>query len=73
MQVVQIIGTPQGYQSTPTQLVTRTHLIGNQQIQIAAKPAKQPPQILPKPPTQQVTPPQQKPQRATATTITNQV
>ncbi|XP_011342523.1 mucin-17 isoform X2 [Ooceraea biroi] len=75
MQVLQIIhGTPQGYQSTPTQLVaTRTHLFGNQQIQIAAtKPAKQPPQILPKPPNQQVTTSQQKPQRAT-TTITNQV
>jgi hypothetical protein len=73
MQVLQIIhGTPQGYQSTPTQLVTRTHLFGNQQIQIAAtKPAKQPPQILPKPPNQQVTTSQQKP-RAT-TTITNQV
>ncbi|XP_011263979.1 uncharacterized protein LOC105256039 isoform X4 [Camponotus floridanus] len=74
MQVLQIIhGTPQGYQSTPTQLVTRTQLFGNQQIQIAAtKPAKQPPQILPKPPNQQATTSQQKPQRAT-TTITNQV
>lgn len=76
MQVLQIIhGTPQGYQSTPTQLVaTRTHLFGNQQIQIAAtKPAKQPPQILPKPPNQQVATSQQKPQRAATTTITNQV
>ncbi|XP_053972030.1 uncharacterized protein LOC128872896 isoform X1 [Hylaeus volcanicus] len=74
MQVLQIIhGTPQGYQSTPTQLVTRTHLFGNQQIQIAtSKPAKQPPQILPKPPNQQATGSQQKQQRAT-TTITNQV
>ncbi|XP_031366620.1 mucin-5AC-like isoform X2 [Apis dorsata] len=74
MQVLQIIhGTPQGYQSTPTQLVTRTHLIGNQQIQIAAtKPAKQPPQILPKPPNQQAAGSQQKQQRVT-TTITNQV
>lgn len=74
MQVLQIIhGTPQGYQSTPTQLVTRTHLIGNQQIQIAAtKPAKQPPQILPKPPNQQTAGTQQKQQRVT-TTITNQV
>ncbi|XP_072743417.1 uncharacterized protein [Anoplolepis gracilipes] len=74
MQVLQIIhGTPQGYQSTPTQLVTRTQLFGNQQIQIAAaKPAKQPPQILPKPPNQQAATSQQKPQRAT-TTITNQV
>ncbi|XP_029052515.1 mucin-4-like isoform X1 [Osmia bicornis bicornis] len=75
MQVLQIIhGTPQGYQSTPTQLVTRTHLIGNQQIQIAAtKPAKQPPQILPKPPNQHpATGSQQKQQRVT-TTITNQV
>ncbi|XP_076764999.1 uncharacterized protein LOC143431976 isoform X4 [Xylocopa sonorina] len=79
MQVLQIIhGTPQGYHvsttgSTPTQLVTRTHLIGNQQIQIAAtKPAKQPPQILPKPPNQQTTGSQQKQQRVT-TTITNQV
>ncbi|XP_012140061.1 uncharacterized protein LOC100876049 isoform X2 [Megachile rotundata] len=73
MQVLQIIhGTPQGYQSTPTQLVTRTHLIGNQQIQIATKPAKQPPQILPKPPNQQATGSQQKQQRVT-TTITNQV
>ncbi|XP_050454959.1 uncharacterized protein LOC126853354 [Cataglyphis hispanica] len=73
MQVLQIIhGTPQGYQSTPTQLVTRTQLFGNQQIQIAAKPAKQPPQILPKPPNQQAVTSQQKPQRAT-TTITNQV
>ncbi|KAI4486578.1 hypothetical protein M0804_005948 [Polistes exclamans] len=75
MQVLQIIhGTPQGYQQTPTQLVTRTHLFGNhQQIQIAAtKPAKQPPQILPKPPNQQNTTSQQKPQRVT-TTITNQV
>ncbi|XP_029172480.1 mucin-17-like isoform X1 [Nylanderia fulva] len=73
MQVLQIIhGTPQGYQSTPTQLVTRTQLFGNQQIQIAAKPAKQPPQILPKPPNQQTTTSQQKPQRTT-TTITNQV
>ncbi|XP_003487704.1 mucin-17 isoform X1 [Bombus impatiens] len=74
MQVLQIIhGTPQGYQSTPTQLVTRTHLIGNQQIQIAAtKPAKQPPQILPKPPNQQAAGPQQKQQRVN-TTITNQV
>ncbi|XP_047361967.1 uncharacterized protein LOC124953931 isoform X3 [Vespa velutina] len=74
MQVLQIIhGTPQGYQQTPTQLVTRTHLFGNQQIQIAAtKPAKQPPQILPKPPNQQNTTSQQKPQRVT-TTITNQI
>ncbi|XP_076247897.1 uncharacterized protein LOC143187550 isoform X4 [Calliopsis andreniformis] len=75
MQVLQIIhGTPhQGYQSTPTQLVTRTHLFGNQQIQIATtKPAKQPPQILPKPPNQQATGSQQKQQRVT-TTITNQV
>ncbi|XP_068974345.1 mucin-4 isoform X1 [Bombus flavifrons] len=74
MQVLQIIhGTPQGYQSTPTQLVTRTHLIGNQQIQIAAtKPAKQPPQILPKPPNQQAAGSQQKQQRVN-TTITNQV
>lgn len=74
MQVLQIIhGTPQGYQSTPTQLVTRTHLIGNQQIQIAAtKPTKQPPQILPKPPNQQAAGSQQKQQRVT-TTITNQV
>ncbi|XP_076670521.1 uncharacterized protein LOC143369905 isoform X3 [Andrena cerasifolii] len=74
MQVLQIIhGTPQGYQSTPTQLVTRTHLFGNQQIQIATtKPAKQPPQILPKPPNQQATSSQQKQQRVT-TTITNQV
>ncbi|KAK2586880.1 hypothetical protein KPH14_009817 [Odynerus spinipes] len=74
MQVLQIIhGTPQGYQQTPAQLVTRTHLFGNQQIQIAAaKPAKQPPQILPKPPNQQNTTSQQKPQRVT-TTITNQV
>ncbi|KAG7188110.1 hypothetical protein KM043_015958 [Ampulex compressa] len=74
MQVLQIIhGTPQGYQQAPTQLVTRTHLFGNQQIQIAAtKPAKQPPQILPKPPNQQSTGSQQKQQRVT-TTITNQV
>ncbi|XP_015429437.1 PREDICTED: mucin-17-like isoform X1 [Dufourea novaeangliae] len=74
MQVLQIIhGAPQGYQSTPTQLVTRTHLFGNQQIQIATtKPAKQPPQILPKPPNQQPTGSQQKQQRVT-TTITNQV
>lgn len=74
MQVLQIIhGAPQGYQSTPTQLVTRTHLFGNQQIQIAtSKPAKQPPQILPKPPNQQATGSQQKQQRVT-TTITNQV
>ncbi|XP_031825975.1 uncharacterized protein LOC116424130 isoform X3 [Nomia melanderi] len=74
MQVLQIIhGTPQGYQSTPTQLVTRTHLFGNQQIQIATtKPAKQPPQILPKPPNQQTAGSQQKQQRVT-TTITNQV
>ncbi|XP_011642042.1 mucin-17-like isoform X1 [Pogonomyrmex barbatus] len=74
MQVLQIIhGTPQGYQSTPTQLMTRTQLFGNQQIQIAAsKPTKQPPQILPKPPNQQTTTSQQKSQRAT-TTITNQV
>ncbi|XP_011156187.1 mucin-17 isoform X1 [Solenopsis invicta] len=78
MQVLQIIhGTPQGYQSTPTQLVTRTQLFGNQQIQIAAaasaaKPTKQPPQILPKPPNQQTNTSQQKSQRAT-TTITNQV
>ena len=73
MQVLQIIhGTPQGYQSAPAQLVTRTHLFGNQQIQIAAaKPAKQPPQILPKPPHQQAGVSQQK-QRVT-TTITNQV
>ncbi|XP_019884577.1 uncharacterized protein DDB_G0283357 isoform X5 [Camponotus floridanus] len=74
---VALTGTTQpsnvGYQSTPTQLVTRTQLFGNQQIQIAAtKPAKQPPQILPKPPNQQATTSQQKPQRAT-TTITNQV
>ncbi|XP_011873442.1 PREDICTED: mucin-17 isoform X2 [Vollenhovia emeryi] len=74
MQVLQIIhGTPQGYQSTPTQLVTRTQLFGNQQIQIAAnKPTKQPPQILPKPPNQQTNTSQQKSQRVT-TTITNQV
>ncbi|XP_071553377.1 uncharacterized protein [Temnothorax nylanderi] len=75
MQVLQIIhGTPQGYQSTPTQLVTRTQLFGNQQIQIAAgKPTKQPPQILPKPPNQQIcNTSQQKSQRVT-TTITNQV
>lgn len=75
LQVLQIIhGTPPGYQSTPAQLVaTRAHLFGNQQIQIAAtKPSKQPPQILPKPPNQQVATSQQKPQRAT-TTITNQV
>jgi len=74
MQVLQIIhGTPQGYQSTPTQLVTRTQLFGNQQIQIAAsKPTKQPPQILPKPPNQQTNTSQQKTQRVT-TTITNQV
>ncbi|XP_071640486.1 uncharacterized protein [Temnothorax longispinosus] len=75
MQVLQIIhGTPQGYQSTPTQLVTRTQLFGNQQIQIAAgKPTKQPPQILPKPPNQQIcNASQQKSQRVT-TTITNQV
>ncbi|CAD1470054.1 unnamed protein product [Heterotrigona itama] len=66
-------GPPVGYQSTPTQLVTRTHLIGNQQIQIAAtKPTKQPPQILPKPPNQQAAGSQQKQQRVT-TTITNQV
>ncbi|KAL0122577.1 hypothetical protein PUN28_007345 [Cardiocondyla obscurior] len=74
MQVLQIIhGTPQGYQSTPTQLVARTQLFGNQQIQIAAsKPTKQPPQILPKPPNQQTNTSQQKSQRVT-TTITNQV
>ncbi|XP_012056300.1 PREDICTED: mucin-17 [Atta cephalotes] len=74
MQVLQIIhGTPQGYQSTPTQLVTRTQLFGNQQIQIAtSKPTKQPPQILPKPPNQQTNTSQQKTQRVT-TTITNQV
>lgn len=74
MQVLQIIhGTPQGYQSAPTQLVTR-HLFGNQQIQIATPPksTKQPQQILPKPPNQQVATSQQKPQRTT-TTITNQV
>lgn len=72
MQVLQIIGTPQGYQQTSSQLVTRAHLFGNQQIQIAtAKPAKQPPQILPKPPNQQGVATQQK-QRVT-TTITNQV
>ncbi|KAG8041396.1 hypothetical protein G9C98_002384 [Cotesia typhae] len=72
MQVLQIIGTPQGYQQASSQLVTRTHLFGNQQIQIAAtKPAKQPPQILPKPPNQQGVATQQK-QRVT-TTITNQV
>ena len=73
MQVLQIIhGAPQGYQQTP-QLVTRTHLFGNQQIQISApsKPSKQPPQILPKPPLQQTNVGQQK-QRST-TTITNQV
>ncbi|XP_017892355.1 protein split ends-like isoform X2 [Ceratina calcarata] len=74
MQVLQIIhGTPQGYQSTPTQLVTRTHLIGNQQIQIATKPAKQPPQILPKPPQQQVVVTSQQKQQRVTTTITNQV
>ncbi|XP_066601507.1 uncharacterized protein [Prorops nasuta] len=74
MQVLQIIhGAPQGYQQPPAQLVTRTHLFGNQQIQIAAaKPAKQPPQILPKPPNQQAASSQQKAQRVT-TTITNQV
>ncbi|KYN02548.1 PREDICTED: mucin-17 [Cyphomyrmex costatus] len=74
MQVLQIIhGTPQGYQSAPTQLVTRTQLFGNQQIQIAtSKPTKQPPQILPKPPIQQTTCQHQKTQRVT-TTITNQV
>ncbi|XP_032677324.1 mucin-4-like isoform X2 [Odontomachus brunneus] len=74
MQVLQIIhGTPQGYQPAPTQLVTR-HLFGNQQIQIAtpSKTSKQPQQILPKPPNQQVATSQQKPQRTT-TTITNQV
>ncbi|XP_023245018.1 uncharacterized protein LOC106638105 isoform X2 [Copidosoma floridanum] len=70
MQVLQIIGTPQGYQQTP-QLVTRS-IFGNQQIQIATtKPNKQPPQILPKPPLQQASVTQPK-QRA-ATTITNQV
>lgn len=74
MQVLQIIhGTPQGYQSAPTQLVTRTQLFGNQQIIAASKPTKQPPQILPKPPNQQTsTTSQQKSQRVT-TTITNQV
>lgn len=73
MQVLQIIhGTSQGYQQAP-QLVTRTHLYGNQQIQIApsTKPSKQPPQILPKPPLQQTNMAQQK-QRVT-TSITNQV
>lgn len=72
MQVLQIIGTPQGYQQASSQLVTRAHLFGNQQIQIAtSKPAKQPPQILPKPPNQQgvVTPQKQR----VTTTITNQV
>lgn len=73
MQVLQIIhGGPQGYQQASSQLVTRAHLFGNQQIQIAtAKPPKQPPQILPKPPNQQGVSTQQK-QRVT-TTITSQV
>ena len=73
MQVLQIIhGTPQGYQQASQQLVTRAHLFGNQQIQIAAaKPPKQPPQILPKPATPQGVTTQQK-QRVT-TTITSQV
>ncbi|XP_036150027.1 serine-rich adhesin for platelets isoform X2 [Monomorium pharaonis] len=78
---VALTGTTQpsnvGYQSTPTQLVTRTQLFGNQQIQIAtaasaAKPTKQPPQILPKPSNQQTNTTQQKSQRVT-TTITSQV
>lgn len=72
MQVLQIIGTPQGYQQASSQLVTRAALFGNQQIQISqAKPAKQPPQILPKPPNSQgvATPPKQR----VTTTITNQV
>lgn len=74
MQVLQIIhGNPQSYQPTSAQLVTRTHLIGNQQIQIAtAKPTKQPPQILPKPPNQQAGGTQPKQQR-TANTVTSQV
>ncbi|XP_015523194.1 protein PF14_0175 isoform X1 [Neodiprion lecontei] len=74
MQVLQIIhGNPQNYQPTPTQLVTRTHLIGNQQIQIATtKPTKQPPQILPKPPNQQASVTQPKQQRTT-NTVTSQV
>ncbi|XP_015108448.1 uncharacterized protein LOC107035512 [Diachasma alloeum] len=71
MQVLQIIGTPQ-YQQASSQLVTRAALFGNQQIQIAqTKAAKQPPQILPKPPNSQgvATPPKQR----VATSITNQV
>ncbi|XP_020712037.2 serine-rich adhesin for platelets isoform X2 [Athalia rosae] len=74
MQVLQIIhGNPQSYQPTSAQLVTRTHLIGNQQIQISTtKPTKQPPQILPKPPNQQGGGTQQKQQRNT-NTVTNQV
>lgn len=74
MQVLQIIhGNPQSYQPTSAQLVTRTHLIGNQQIQIATtKPTKQPPQILPKPPNQQAGGTQPKQQR-TANTVTSQV
>lgn len=73
MQVLQIIHGPQGYQATP-QLVRTTHLFGNQQIQIStpAKPNKQPPQILPKPPLQQTTNVNQQKQRV-ATTVTNQV
>lgn len=73
MQVLQIIhNTPQGYQQTP-RLVTQTHFLGNQQIQIATqnKPNKQPPQILPKPPLQGSNAVQQK--QRTTTTITNQV
>lgn len=80
MQVLQIIGTPQGYQAAPTQLVTRTTFLGNQQVHITtAKPPKQPPQILPKPPnqqgiaqqqSQQQQPQQQKSPRASAATTT---
>ncbi|XP_058805470.1 serine-rich adhesin for platelets-like isoform X2 [Phymastichus coffea] len=74
MQVLQIIHGTQGYQAAPQLVTTRTHLFGNQQIQIAtpAKPNKQPPQILPKPPLQQTTNINQQKQRVT-TTVTNQV